>query len=441
MKDLVFKMKFSELQQKLKEKFGIDHLADIARELGVSPQAVSNWKARDRVPYKYVLKIRQQLEESNNQVSDQSVKNAPESNLLSPQDSYPQYVEEDTLSLSDILLVLARQVKIIIITPLILCTLTIIYVLFVAQPVFESSAKIMSSSGGSGGSQAAGLAAQFGISLPAGQTETKWIYPEIIKSRTLARAMLKRKFNTEKYGLQKTLLQILAYDDKNPAYGIDNLELLAIGDFINMISLSEDLKSGIYTITISGPEPKFVKELNTALIEELDSHQQEYNKAETSETRKFIQERIADTRQELETAEEALKDFNDRNRRIENSPALQLDRHRLAREVSVLTGVFTTLKQQLETTKIEEVKESNYVFVLDPPEVPLQRSKPKRKIKVILAGLFGIGLGTIIAFIKEYVENSGADEQKKIVQAKLLIMSNFSDFLPKRFKKNQNEVH
>ena len=56
-------MKFSELQQQMKEKFGIDHLADIARELGVSPQAVSNWKARDRVPYKYVLKLRKQLEE------------------------------------------------------------------------------------------------------------------------------------------------------------------------------------------------------------------------------------------------------------------------------------------------------------------------------------------------------------------------------------------
>ena len=46
-------MKFSELQDLLKEKYGIDHLADIARELDVSPQAVSNWKARDNVPYKY----------------------------------------------------------------------------------------------------------------------------------------------------------------------------------------------------------------------------------------------------------------------------------------------------------------------------------------------------------------------------------------------------
>ena len=54
-------MKFSELQQLIKQKFGIDHLADMARELGVSPQAVSNWKSRDRVPYKYVNQIREKI--------------------------------------------------------------------------------------------------------------------------------------------------------------------------------------------------------------------------------------------------------------------------------------------------------------------------------------------------------------------------------------------
>ena len=47
-------------------------------------------------------------------------------------------------------------------------------------------------------------------------------------------------------------------------------------------------------------------------------------------------------------------------------------------------GVFTTLKQQLETTKIEEVKESDYVVILDPPEVPLISSAPKKKKSVIM---------------------------------------------------------
>ena len=178
-------MKFSELQQLIKEKLGIDHLADIARELSVSPQAVSNWKARDRVPYKYVLKVRKQLEDSDTQVSGQTEKNAADSNQ-----GFPQYFEENTISVIDILLILAKHLRIIIITPTIFCALTIIYVQFIAHPSYESLSKIISSSGG--GSQTASLAAQLGFNLSTNQPEQQWVYSEVIQSRTLARAMLKR---------------------------------------------------------------------------------------------------------------------------------------------------------------------------------------------------------------------------------------------------------
>ena len=51
-------MNFNELQKLLSEKLDIVHLSDIARELSVSPQVVNNWKKRDKIPYKYVKKIR-----------------------------------------------------------------------------------------------------------------------------------------------------------------------------------------------------------------------------------------------------------------------------------------------------------------------------------------------------------------------------------------------
>ena len=106
---------------------------------------------------------------------------------------------------------------------------------------------------------------------------------------------------------------------------------------------------------------------------------------------------------ELEKAEEALKLFRERNRSIFESPQLQLEQERLGRDVAVLISVFTTLKQQLETAKIEEVKESDYVIILDIPDIPLYPDKPKKKLMVILAGILGIGLGMILAFIKEFV--------------------------------------
>lgn len=339
------------------------------------------------------------------------------------------YSEHNTITLMDIMLTLARQSKVIIIIPTILCTLTIIYVLFLAKPVYTSTSKIMSSSSGSAGSsQAIGLAAQFGINIPTAQSETKWVYPEIIKSRSLAKTILKHKFDTIEFGLQKSLLQILTYGNENPDLDLETLKIMGVENLLEMIQVSEDVRTSILTLKVHAFEPNLAMKINKVLIEELDAHQRKYNKGKTTDTKQFIEERIIDVEKELISAEENLKVFMDRNRRIENSPALQLEQQRLGREVTVLTGVFTTLKQQLETTKIEEVKESDYVVVLDSPEVPLKRSKPNRKLLVILSGILGIGLGVISAFIRENTKNS--EEKEKIAEAKSLIIKNVLELIP-----------
>ena len=49
-------MKFSKLEEIMSE-MGVSSLAEIARTLKTSPQAVSNWKSRDQVPYHIVNKI------------------------------------------------------------------------------------------------------------------------------------------------------------------------------------------------------------------------------------------------------------------------------------------------------------------------------------------------------------------------------------------------
>ena len=58
-------MTFQELQNLIDENFNTNKLADIARELDVSPQVVSNWKSRDQVPYKYVKLIRKKIKDLN----------------------------------------------------------------------------------------------------------------------------------------------------------------------------------------------------------------------------------------------------------------------------------------------------------------------------------------------------------------------------------------
>ena len=103
-------MKFSELENLMLEE-GIVSLADIARKLSTTPQAVSNWKSRDQVPYHIEAKINQM-----------GVNTAPKYS------SKPILYEEDSISLSDILLVLGQQTKVIILVSFVFVFLTFTYV-------------------------------------------------------------------------------------------------------------------------------------------------------------------------------------------------------------------------------------------------------------------------------------------------------------------------
>lgn len=322
------------------------------------------------------------------------------------------------LSFLDILAIIAKQIKLIIVVPFITCVIMIIYVLFIAKPVFVSSAKIMSSSGGKESviSGASGIAAQFGINLSGGDDDNSWLYPEIVKSRSMAKTLMMKKYDTKKFGEQKTLLEILTNQGKKIDKITDEQQLMGIQSIVDMVKI-QNFRS-IFTLSVFGSDPKLVKEIADDIIVELDNYQRSQNKEKAFKTRKFIERRIESTQKELETAEDRLRDFVNSNRRIQNSPSLQLEKQRLDREVLVLNGVFTTLKQQLEQSKIDEVRDTEYVIIIDPPEIPLSRKTPHRSVMVFYAGIFGILLGIFIGLIRNYFQNVTSLERNQIADIK-----------------------
>ena len=108
-------MRFSELVEIMSSN-GAASLADIARELEVSPQSVSNWKARDRVPYKYVVEVQNRFD------GDKSTDGSDERNVRqaarkSETDEKRQFLssfhdgKREDLHLSDILTPIADNSK------------------------------------------------------------------------------------------------------------------------------------------------------------------------------------------------------------------------------------------------------------------------------------------------------------------------------------------
>ena len=424
-------MNFSELEQLMSSR-GVTTLADIARALSTTPQAVSNWKARNQVPYHIVANLNKT---SQSPAGNPQTSAGPPiySSLVTSHES--QFYEENTISLSDILLTLAEQLKVIVLVPFITVFLTFTYVQFIQQPQYVSWATVLlpSSSGGNLGGLA-GLASQFGVNVPTGASadlSSPSLFPELLRSRTFAEKILDKKFYTKEFGKELSLLAILTHGDDPPEVGRDTLVTNALSSLEAILEFDQDPTSTFSVIKVTASEPLFAKALAEVTLAELEALNRFYKSQTVNEKTSFISNRIYSVENDLESSETRLKEFNERNRQI-SSPALQLEQERLARDLEIQKGIYLTLKQQLELAKIEEIQEASIVQILDKPQIAMGPSNKKLKLSVLLAGVLGISLGIMFGFIRSYLDNNDMEERKKLRRTKHFLKKKIKDLFKDR---------
>jgi len=417
-------MKFQELEQ-LMEEHNIETLADIARVLNTSPQAVSNWKARDQVPYRIIARLKNKSVETmeipiTNQLSG--------TNLLS----------DNNYFLSDILLTIAKQLKVILLISFLTVFINFTYVQFVKQSKYVSWATILISENQSAANMGglSGIASQFGVSIPNSNEidlSSPSLYPELLRSRTFAEIILEKEFYTEKFGKKLPLLNILTYGEGSSDIGYDTLITEAAG-ILNgeYLRFDKDLKRPTSKIIVMAFEPEFAKDIADVVLVELEALNRSYKKQQVSQKTIFIENRIFTVTKDLEEIETALKDFNDKNRQI-SSPSLQLELDRIERDLDVQKNIYLTLKQQLELAKIEEIQGAPLMQILDQPQISMYPSNKNLLVSIILSGIFGLFLGLIAAFSRSYLNNDDFDERKKINRIKNFVSKKWKDiFLDQR---------
>jgi len=419
-------MNFSELETLMSSR-GVTTLAEIARTLNTTPQAVSNWKARDQVPHHIVAKLNQ----SSTPTADSSQTSDGAPVYSSPVTHYasPSIYEKDSISLSDILLTMATQIKVILFIPFITIFITFTYVMFMQQPLYESSATLLLPKKSSNLDGIAGLASQFGVNVPnetGADLSSPSIFPELVQSRTFAEKILKNYFYTDRYKKKLSLLAILTYGDGSAGNGRDTLVTNALGSLQSMIQFLPDPRSSFSIIKVTAFEPLFAKELAEAVLSELEALNRYLKSQTVNEKINFINERINSVEEDLKSSEQRFKSFNEQNRQI-SSPSLQLELDRLSRDVEIQKGIYLTLKQQLELAKIEEVQETSIVQVLDRPQVPLGPSNKNFKRSVMVAAFLGLGLGILFGFIRSYMNNNDIDERRKLRRVRNFLNKKLKD--------------
>lgn len=258
----------------------------------------------------------------------------------------------------------------------------------------------------------AGLASQFGIGV-SGNAESPRFYATVLRSRTLLDQVLQTRFPDPREPKTKqpaTLLDILRIT------GDTHGERLETGRrrLAKRLRVRVDNETSVVSVAVETRYPVLSADMANLFVELLNRFNLETRQSSGRESRRFTEERLRESEDELSAAEEELKGFLERNRQFRGAPELQFQHDRLERQVAIRQEVHITLRRQYEEARILEVNDTPVITIIDQAVPPKQRSSPKRKLNVILAFLLGGVLGVFGAFAGEFVERARQEQEAEV---------------------------
>ena len=120
----------------------------------------------------------------------------------------------------------------------------------------------------------------------------------------------------------------------------------------------------------------------------------------------FIERQFESKRQEFEQIQDSIAIFKDQNLNI-TSTLYQNQLTRLESQFTVTSSVFQELAGQVEQAKIQVNKDTPIFTIIEPVSIPLDRTKPKRTLIVViwtfLGGVMAVGWALLRAPTKEII--------------------------------------
>jgi len=332
-------------------------------------------------------------------------------------DNKIQIIKDDEIDLRALFQVLWNDRKRLIQITAVVTLIGVLYALL-ATPLYKSTISMYPSGNESGGqlSQLQGMASAFGFDM--GGRAPSFNIPDIVQSRRIKTELIYHKWNSNKFDRPVNLIHYWEIDDStgislNPINWIKALfaldagsdyrklkwEISALEKLKDRISVNEG-RSGLITIGILMEEPNMAADMANSLYSTIFDFTVEIHSKQAKLNREFIGGRQIEVKEQLTEIEEVLKVFRERNRSIMESPQLQLEIERLMREVQIKTQVYITLQQQYELARINEVKETPSVIIMDSAIPAIEKNKPNRKLIVFISVIIGLFSGIFYIIIR-----------------------------------------
>lgn len=305
-------------------------------------------------------------------------------------DSPPR--DSDELSLIGVINILLRHRRVVVLAPLATAAL-LVGLALISPREYTATATFLPQSAESQISRFAGLAAQLGITIPRETSaESPEFYADLIQSREILESVVQAEYRSHGAGGEGPAAASLVelYRVRGNDAGVRVSEAVR--------KLSKDLvvrvrrETGVVELSVTSRWPTVASGVAERFLELVSQFNLETRRSQASAERQFVEARLEEARGDLERAEDELRLFLEQNRRYENSPELSFEHDRLQRRVSLRQEVYTSLSQSFEQAKIEEVRNTPVITLVEAPAPPV---RPDRR-GLVTKGLLGLFLGGLV---------------------------------------------
>lgn len=240
-------------------------------------------------------------------------------------------------------------------------------------------------------SRLAGLAGQFGISVPTGGVgQSPQFYADLLRSRGVLEETVVTEYRLPAEGEEEhrrqDLVTILEIEEATRAKSVE-LAMERLRD--DMLGVSTDPETGVVDISVTTHWPELSHQVSERLLELVNRFNLESRQSQAAAEREFIEGQVAKSESALRAAEDSLKRFLQQNRRYEDSPELGFQYERLQRRVNLRQQVFISLSESYERAKMDEVRNTPVITIVESPDEP---ARPDRR-RLLLKGFLGLTLG------------------------------------------------
>jgi uncharacterized protein involved in exopolysaccharide biosynthesis len=169
------------------------------------------------------------------------------------------------------------------------------------------------------------------------------------------------------------------------------------------------------SITVEMQDPLIAAQVTDAVLRNLTNYIVNYRTKKFKDNYDFINDRCQEAKATYKETQLKLANFRDLNRNVILS-STKSEEERLQAEYNLAFNIYNGLAQQTEQAKIKIQEKTPIFSIMKPIQIPVEKSKPKKIIIIILSFFLGIIAGISFIAGKRILSSTSAAFEKKALE-------------------------